>query len=487
MKPNISLFNIVKSLSKSEKRYFRMFASLQGGDKNYIKLFDIIDNMKDYDEKYVKEIFKNEKFIRQLTFTKNYLYNLILKSLYQYNSTNSVDYQMNELLFRCNYFYKKTLQKELRESIFAGKKLSLEHERFEYYLLFISFEKIQPLETNPHNSSVNSQEELVIEKLSNLSVYNSYVSMISGIYREEGRTRDKILFNYIERIKKSPLLLHEDYALSVLAKERYYYVLQLISDIYGDLESMYQNCKKRLELITHFPKPFIDSAFNYWQDILILLIIYTIRNDKSKKMIDYLHLLEDHSSDSPADKINIFLIQSILSVNLILKEKKWNKITDLLIRIELGLGKYSGLMDSNYEIVLYDLISRMFVESGNFQSALKFINLLLNHKYISIRRDIEYNARLLNLIIHYELKNYEYLEYLIISTYRYFYKRKKVYKLETLVLNFIKRLPKMESDIDLKENFAILQKELEAIYNVHHEKNIFLYFDYLEWINKKIS
>jgi hypothetical protein len=129
----------------------------------------------------------------------------------------------------------------------------------------------------------------------------------------------------------------------------------------------------------------------------------------------------------------------------------------------------------------------MYVEASDHKSALIYMNLLLNHPLISIRRDVEYNARLLNLIIHFELKNFDYLEYLILSTYRFLYKRKKIYKLETLVLDFIRRLPKMNSDKDLIENFHILKTDLKSIYKKQHEKNIFLHFDYLEWVSKKLK
>jgi hypothetical protein len=144
-------------------------------------------------------------------------------------------------------------------------------------------------------------------------------------------------------------------------------------------------------------------------------------------------------------------------------------------------------MDPGFELVLYDLIVRMYVEASDHGSALKYMNLLLNHPLISIRRDIEYNARLLNLIIHYELKNFDYLEYLILSTYRFLYKRKKIYKLETLVIDFIKRLPRINSNRDLAENFQILQNNMRTIYKKPHEKNIFLYFNYMEWVSKKLK
>ncbi|RPI17258.1 MAG: hypothetical protein EHM58_10045 [Ignavibacteriae bacterium] len=490
MNPSQNLFYLIKSLSANEKRYFKMYCSLQSGDKNYLRLFEAIDEISEYDETLIKEQFKKEKFIRQLTFTKNYLYNLIFKSLYSYYSKHSIESRLNDLVFRCCYFYKKALFKEFRHSIDLGKKLSLEYERFGYFIQFSSYEKILLIEKIfpvVDEKSILLQEELTSEKISNLFVYESFAAMLTGIYREEGRTRDKALFQYIERIKQSPLLTSENYALSSLAKERYYFLLQLISDIYGDFDNMYKYCRKRLEVMEADPKPFSDRIYNYWRDTLMYLILLSIRLDKQEKLIKYLNLLEMHSNDTASDKIYLFLVQSYLSIQLIITEKRWDKVNELMESIEKGLKMYKGKMDSNFEIILYDLIARMLVESGQYNSSLVYINLLLQHPYISIRRDIEYNARLLNLIIHYELNNFEYLEYLIISTYRFLYKRKKIYKLETLVINFIKQLSKVNTNEDLIDNFKILQKELKQIYVKPHEKNVFLYFNYPEWVNKKLK
>ncbi len=490
MTPSISLFDLIKSLSKSEKRYFKIYISKQKGNKNYLKLFSFMDSANKYDEILVKKAFKNEKFIRQLTFTKNYLFNLIFKSLYSYYSSHSIEGRLNDLIFRCNYFYKKALYREFNKSIHFGKKLSLEYERFGYFIQFSSFEKILLIEKHfPQidESSILSQEELIIEKIGNLSVYDSYVSMLNSIYHEEGRTRDTILFDYIERIKQSPLFISEDYALSFLAKERYYYIFQIISDIYGDLNESYAYCKKRFNILSKYPRPFADRLNNYWRDVLMNLILYSIRFNNTKKQVEYLHLLETHSSNSVSDRIYLFVVQAFLSVQLVISGRRWDNVNGLMERIEIGLNRYRDKIESSFELILYDIIVRLYVESGNYSSALKYINLLLNNPLISSRRDIEYNARLLNLIIHYELKNLDYLEYLILSTYRFLYKRKKIFKLETYVINFIRRLTKINSSDEIREHFLVLQKELKSIYNATHEKNIFLYFNYLEWVNKEIK
>ena len=49
MKPSSELFDLISTLTKSEKRFFKLQSSLQSGDKNYVRLFDLIEKMESYD------------------------------------------------------------------------------------------------------------------------------------------------------------------------------------------------------------------------------------------------------------------------------------------------------------------------------------------------------------------------------------------------------------------------------------------------------
>lgn len=66
MKPSTELHDLIKSLTKSEKRFFKLHSALQSGPKNYLKLFEAIDKQPVYDEEEVKALFKKETFIKHL-------------------------------------------------------------------------------------------------------------------------------------------------------------------------------------------------------------------------------------------------------------------------------------------------------------------------------------------------------------------------------------------------------------------------------------
>ncbi|PKR81034.1 hypothetical protein CW751_07680 [Brumimicrobium salinarum] len=122
MKPSNELFHLIKSLTKSEKRFFKLSSSIQSGEKNYFKIFDFIDAQDSYDEKKLKEHFKDERFIKHLPSEKNHLYKLILKSLRQFYGEQSASNLIMQEIKNIEILYNKALHKESNKFLKRAKK-----------------------------------------------------------------------------------------------------------------------------------------------------------------------------------------------------------------------------------------------------------------------------------------------------------------------------------------------------------------------------
>ena len=87
------LFELIKSLSKSEKRYFKLISSRHtiGDENNYVRLFDFIDKQDVYNEKQLFIEFNGEAFLHRFSITKKRLYNHVLNALYEFYSSSSID------------------------------------------------------------------------------------------------------------------------------------------------------------------------------------------------------------------------------------------------------------------------------------------------------------------------------------------------------------------------------------------------------------
>jgi hypothetical protein len=117
MKPSTELHELIRSLTKSEKRFFKLHSALQSGDKNYLRIFDAIDRQKVYDEDAVKKQFAKETFIKHFPSEKNHLYKLILKALRAYHGEASVSGLLKQEIKNIEILYDKALYNEANKTL----------------------------------------------------------------------------------------------------------------------------------------------------------------------------------------------------------------------------------------------------------------------------------------------------------------------------------------------------------------------------------
>ncbi|HET7153503.1 MAG TPA: hypothetical protein VFJ29_07025, partial [Candidatus Kapabacteria bacterium] len=82
MKKSDGLFDLIHSLTPSEKRHFKLSSNLQKKEnKKYLLLFTALEKLPMYDEKRLRETLKGQSFLKELHVIKAYLFESILKSL----------------------------------------------------------------------------------------------------------------------------------------------------------------------------------------------------------------------------------------------------------------------------------------------------------------------------------------------------------------------------------------------------------------------
>lgn len=492
MKVQDELFELVRSLTKNEKRYIQLFAAQTGDNKSYMDLFSALDKIKDndgFDEKKFKEKYKKEKFNKNYAFNKHYLYNLIIKCLVSYNADRSIDAKLHRMIMQCKILFDKTLYKQYFRSIKKAKDFALKHERFGYYLQVLEMEKIiikkeeiQGLKSETIYNEANS----AIKNLSDIFELGYLASQALDFYREHGIIRDE---SQLEPVKKllSHRVLQNPERLSAKAKETYYRIYEVLNDAKADYDAKYEAQIKRLETVNTSSLAFKDQILNYDADVLLSIIDSALNLDKTDEAEKYLEKYKNTGVSKGSDRDDLEIMAAVIEFRIHMKKKDVKKIKRNVSDFENILVKYKNkmLIDTELEI-RYDIV-KYHMLTGDFKNALTKANLLLAHPFLNKRADFESYIRILNLIIHFELKNYDLLKYLIISTYRFLYKRKKLFGLELLILEFIRKLPEIKDEDDLKFTFQKFSKRMEALKNDSFEKNAFEYFDFSAWIKDKIT
>jgi hypothetical protein len=88
-----ALHQLIRSLNKSEKRYFKLQASLHsiGEINNYVRLFDYLAVSDEYNENQIRQEFAGEAFLNRLAVTKNRLYEHVLQALVSFHQTKTIE------------------------------------------------------------------------------------------------------------------------------------------------------------------------------------------------------------------------------------------------------------------------------------------------------------------------------------------------------------------------------------------------------------
>ncbi len=494
MKQNNELFELIKSLNKNEKRYLRLYSSQQKGSRIYLKLFDALENTKNFDsegsfdEKAFKKLHSKESFMKHYSFNKYYLYSLIVKCLVGYNTEKSVDAKIHSMIMQCKILFDKTLYSQYFRSIEKVKRFALKHERFGYYLQVLDMEKIiirkEEIQSTK-SEQIYKEAFSALKNFSDIFELGLLASRGINIYRKHGIVRDEQQDILVQDLLKQRILKNPD-ALCSKAKEAYYRIYEIINDIKANYPEKLEAQVHRYNMVHENPCPFKDNILNYEHDVLLSIIDSSLNLGKIDEAEKY---LKDYKQLSPKnnDADDYVVMPALIEFQIYIKRRRMDKAKKIIPMFEKMLVKYKNKMLIDIELTIRYNIIKFHIITGEYKKALSSINSLMTHPFLSKRSDYESYLRILNLIIHFELKNYSLLKHLLVSTYRFLYNRKKLYKLEMLILEFIRKLPEVKSDDDLLFSFQLFRRRLEILKQDNYEKNAFEYFDFIGWIDGKIK
>jgi len=496
MKPSKELFQLVKSLSKSEKRFFKLTSSLQSGDKNYLKIFDVIDKQEDYDEEAIKKMFKGEVFIKHFPSEKNHLYKLILKSLRSYHSDNSISSILKQEIKNIEILYKKALYKECNKFLARAKKLAIEHEKFYYLFELLNWEKIlleEAYEEGEFTKDLDvliKEEKEVIERLRNLAAYHILYSKINYVFRSGGYVRNEQGLQVVEEISNHPLIQGRNTALSKRAATICYYIQGFCALAKLDRRNCIAKFTKVKDTFDENPKIRKDLPKRYVRTLsnLVLCFIDMKKYDEAKNLLDEMKIIIETKGFQSTDiKLMAFKSTSLAEMKMYGRLGEFDKAIEQIQPIISELDGYSEKINKEQEILFYYNIAYIFFGSGEYNKALFWINKVLNDNESSLRQDIYSYARLFNLIIHYELGNFDLLEYIIKSTSRYLNKRNRAYDVENLIMNGVKKLSKAYDDDQRQKYYIQMKKDLKAVLKGDQQKIVLEYFDFNSWLDAHIN
>ncbi|MFZ4057798.1 MAG: hypothetical protein ACOYKE_06645 [Ferruginibacter sp.] len=490
-----SVFQLIKSLEKSEKRNFKLYATRNSSSEELksIVLFDALDKMDQYDEANLLR--KNPTIKKQqLSNLKAHLYKQILSSLRLINDVKNIDIQLHEQMDYARILYNKGLYHQSLKVLDKLKELAQFHNQLTYLQQALFFEKkIEALYITrsmqdradflcTESNSVEQSLSLV-SKLSNLALqlYSWYVK--NGHARNEEEDQAVTLFfnKQMAGIEKEAqsfyekLYLYQSYCWIAFIRQdflQYYRYTQKWVDIFHE----------RPIMIEHETAHFIKGMHN------LMGAHFNLGNYKQlSKTLDLFDIfsLSDVVSNNINNKIQCFVYGTISHLNKHFLDGNFSEGLQLVPAIEAKIEAFEIYLDRHRILVFYYKIACLYFGSGDYEKAIDYLNKIINWK-VDLRSDLQCYARLLHLIAHYELGNDQILDHLIKSVYRFMAKLQHLSVVEEEIFKFI-RVSFQVSVKGIKPELEKLLVTLKSLEQNRFETRAFIYLDVISWIESKLE
>ncbi len=492
-KINTHLFPLIKSMKPSEKRYFKVFAKKHviRQSNNYVSLFNIIDGMQDYNEQEVRHLFKTETGSGNIAEAKYYLYRLVLKSLHSFHISSSADAKLKEQLHHVEVLYRKALYDQCLKLLAAAKAFAYRHEKHIYLMEILAWEI--RIGTGEMKLPDNRLEEIFSEETNVINLYKNTAltrNLANKIIMNQGPARKSADLQAHKAVIKNPVFRSEKNALTYESRFFFYKAFSTYCLIKGDYLNSYKFDKKFVDLIESRPQHIAESPNDYTVGLhnLALKAIYLKKYNECLEQVKKLRELPaKYKLKSGHDYIKIFIRSNLAELNVYLDTGNYKKAVLLVPSIEQGLSAYDKQISDTHKLFLYYYTAYAYLLADDNRKAIQWLNKILNTTW-NTAEIVPIYARILNLIAHFQLKNYDTLDYLVKSTYRFLYKSRHLYKSESIILSFIgKKLLRVTSDAELVMAFRELKEELTAISKDRFERRALEYFDFIYWLESKIS
>src|SRR5207253_5552810 len=175
-----TLFQLIHSLEKSEKRNFKLYIKRSSAkeDLKIIQLFDAIDKLNEYDEKLLlKRLASIEK--PQLSNLKTHLYKQVLASLRILKTTENIDLQLHEQLDYARILYNKGLYLQSFKILDKIKELARAYNQDSFLIQVISLEK--KIETLHITRSMQDRADRLTAEANEINERRRIITQLSNL------------------------------------------------------------------------------------------------------------------------------------------------------------------------------------------------------------------------------------------------------------------------------------------------------------------
>ncbi len=489
------LFVLVKSLSKSEKRQFKLYVGRLGvnTDAKFLALFNLFDKIKVYDEQQILSSGIVKK--TQLSNLKAHLYKQILISLRLNPVNQNIRVQIREQLDFATILYQKGLYKQSLKLLDKAKNMAIENEEKNVAYEIVELEKI--IETQYITRSIPDRADELAEQAKALSQHNVITSKLSNLSLQlysmmlkVGYVRNDEDLSTVKTYFEKHLPQCVLGSLGFREKLWYYKAHLWYCLLIQDFLSSYKYASKWVDLFNENEDMISLNPVFYLKGNHYLLesLFFVKYASQFKEVLERMERRVEQNNFPKNDNISslAFLYVNSNKLNHHFLTGTFDKGLYLVNIIEYGIKKHRDRLDEHHIMILYYKIACLYFGHGDNKNCIEYLKRIINNKNLKMREDLMCFARVLSLVAHYEAGMDYHLELQLKSTYKFLLKMNDLQAVQREMIKFLRNLGDIYPT-ELKGEFQKLYDNLKQYENHPYEKRAFLYLDILSWLESHLQ
>lgn len=484
--PSLELFQLIKSMTPAEKRIFTTINSEKSTNKGYVLLFNAISKQNEYDE--IKLINLINKKVKTTHFKelKSYLLESVLKFMETHCSSYSDKLLFQHYVLRIEVLFTRKLYEIAAKEVNKAEKLANSTNDLTLQFIVLAwkrrlyFKNSIAKPTTKYTHDVYNKEVENLKQQQNLVQLNHLNIQISHFLVTESENISDTTIKIINSLLNHPLLINESNLASTSEKLLHYRINGDIQFLLKNWESHYNYFTKGLTIIKQNNFPFSEQLF-FSSRLSISLQklnkvdeMKVVKNEISKKF-NSLH------EKTKLLALTITYIPFINNYIDFLLLKNVDEALKTSTESEMLIEKFASIQS---KLVFYANTSIAYFLKNDYRKALFYVNKIVAYEKSTAREDIVQLAMLLSLLLHYELKNIELLNYLSKFYYTYFDKSKQKNFIAYLILEFFdKKIQKIDTKKQLRLELTTLK---EMILSYENDAMLKM-FPFIAWLTSKIE
>ena len=486
-----SLIHLINNLTKQEKKEFSLYISNKP-EKDYIFLFRLIDDKKVSDPEELKMSFLAAKPTSSFNTVVIYLFDLLIDILTRLRTEQDSYYLLFNELLHARVLYEKSMYQECFQVLKKVKEKAVYYEnhfallvaqRLELnYLLTLDFEDMDEQKLLNKQYKMNNTLQSIRQLNEHSSLYEllKYRMINRGASRslEETQKLDDLVTSEISivasagvenfEIKKNHQLFQANYFITV-----------------GDYKAAFNSFVELNKLFEENSHLWNNPPVYYLMTVEGMLESLRIMHNY-EGMNYFIQKLAKLSSPSSSFQLNVMYVIFIYRLFSFIDAGDFDKAGIWIAEHQTSLIDKMLLLKEQQQAEMSLYIALIHLGNGEYRKARKRLSATIGrgHLYsLPLFRTI----RIVNVMIHYELGDVDYIQSEIRSIKREMSKNKGYnLKVESFLLKFLNY---SFADTNRKKRAEIwesMAEEVHALYADKYETQILRKFDFVAWVEAKI-